>query len=228
MPLALSQSIAYSQSGVPFNRNLAFSLPNLNANDLQYAIKTIGTADESLNLGSVAAIGWVTLHNLALQGSPPSAVLGAITQAGTPGTNNYSYLVVSKFNDASQSLSNTVATALGAATLTGVNYNILTWAAVTGALTYDVYRISSDGSPATLGKIATAATSPYHDIGGAGDGTTATEIDSQFTIVYGDLSADYPLSLRAGESAQFRWTAAAIHVKSNVIPTLLESWISPV
>lgn len=174
----------------------------------------VGATDIALDLNGIAAIGWCWFQNLLVPATPPKAA-PVITQGGTPAAISYTYLVVAIFPDGSKSVGLPVTTALGAATLNGTNYNILTWPAVAGASSYDVYRTASGGSPATIGKIQTGATSPFNDQGSAGDGSTVPpEIISNFPIGIGLISGTYPNWIWANEYYPVRWNGAAIHVKS--------------
>jgi hypothetical protein len=51
---------------------------------------------------------------------------------------------------------------------------VLTWTAVPGAYSYDIYRTTSPTTPSTTGKIANViGVTTYTDVGAAGDSTTA-------------------------------------------------------
>lgn len=73
-------------------------------------------------------------------------------------------------------------TAVGAATLNASNYNDYSWAAVTGATSYDVYLTTSGGTPATLGKIANVTTNAYRHEGANGDAGTAPANNTTGTV----------------------------------------------
>lgn len=174
----------------------------------------VGTSDEALDLADLPDIGWCHFENLAAAGAP-ATVDPVITQAGTPGTTHDEYVLVFHYSDGSLSVSNAELTTLANATLDGTNYNILTWTNPSGVTSVDVYRILAAGSPSTLGKISTGATSPYHDTGGAGDGSaTPVAIPSLYEIQIGHTSGTYVSQLFAGESEVVRWNQSAIHVKS--------------
>ena len=92
-------------------------------------------------------------------------------------------------------------TALGVATLTNNRNNLATWVAVTGSVSYDVYRTTSGGNPATLGKIGNVTTLSFTDTGATGDGTTApvalpsdavgANIDGQMATTYTNSFGDH-------------------------------------
>lgn len=183
----------------------------------QFAIKNrinVGTSDEALDLADLPDIGWCLFENIAEAGAP-DAVDPVITQAGTPGTTHDTYVLVFHYSDGSLSTSIEVQTVLANATLDGTNYNILTWTNPSGVSSVDVYRTEAAGSPSTLGKISTGATSPYHDIGGAGDGNPVPDqISSLYEIEIGHTSGTYTLHIFAGQFQLVQWNQAAIHVKS--------------
>jgi hypothetical protein len=112
------------------------------------------------------------LETLAL--TTPGSPL--VSPQGTPGTTSVGYAIVAKNNSGSSDASQTTTVTTAAATLTGVNFNRLTWQAVPGESTgYDVYRTSAAGTPSTIGKIGSVATgiTTFDDTGLAGDGATA-------------------------------------------------------
>lgn len=105
-----------------------------------------------------------------------------VSVQGTPGTKTITYKIVAR-NATGVSVASagtTVTTA--AATLNSTNYNQLTWQAVPGATSYDVYRTATDGtSPTTTGKIANTASTTYNDQGAAGDSATAPTVNTSGT-----------------------------------------------
>jgi len=179
----------------------------------------VGLTDAALGLAALGSLGWLAFHNLATSAVPPNAAI-VITQGGTPGTTIDQYVVVAHFADGSLSASPAISTATAPATLNGTNYNIITWAAVTGATSYDVYRTSAGGTPSTTGKIATGVTSPYNDQGAAGDSSSVpVGVVSQFPIQVGSDGTVYPNQVLAGETIVVRWNGAAVHRKAITIPT---------
>jgi hypothetical protein len=107
-------------------------------------------------------------HNLVLYGGKcfgdaPAAPV--ITNGGTPGSTTYGYKIVVHYSTGgTTALSAEGTTVTGNATLSGTNYNIITWSAVTGAASYKVYRTTGG---ATQGLIATitAGTETTNDTG---------------------------------------------------------------
>jgi len=215
----LAISASFSQQKTGSNQTPTAANPKqLNVNQvgdkvIKDTITVLGT-DISLDLGSIVNVGWCWFQNLLNSGPPPSPVMGGIGQGGTPGSTVYTYVVVANFPDGSKSVSAATQTVTGAAVLNATNYNILSWPSV-GATTYDIYRTSSGGTPATLGKIASTAGLTYNDQGAAGDGAAIPAvINSNFPIGIGIVSGTYPTKVEAGDYWPVKWNAAAIHVKA--------------
>lgn len=118
------------------------------------------------------------LETLAL--TTPGSPLVSIQ--GTPGTKVISYKIVAKNNSGTSDASQAKTITTGASTLSGTNFNRLTWQAVPGETDgYDVYRTATDGvSPITTGLIASVATgiTTYDDVGAAGDGAVAPTVNT--------------------------------------------------
>jgi len=127
--------------------------------------------------GSPTITGGLATVQLATPSAP------VITQGGTPASTHYTYAVVAKDANGGGSIaSSTTQTTTGAATLNGTNYNIITWSAITGAASYDVYRTASSGTPSTTGLLANTAALTYNDQGAAGNSNATPTINSSGTI----------------------------------------------
>lgn len=109
----------------------------------------------------------VLLEKAAL--ASPSAPV--ISNLGTPGLVAYSYKVVAINATGTTDASAAGSTATGATTLTGVNFNRITWTAVAQATGYWIFRTVGG---ATQGRIATVgAVTTWDDTGLTGDASTA-------------------------------------------------------
>jgi|SRR3990170_1667201 len=146
------------------------------AKDLGLARNAAGIVEvNSGTAGKWAGIksGLVALQSLAVPAAPtvtPTCV-AACTQTWT-------YGIVAKLADGTTTeIGATGSTALQAATLDASNFNVITWAAVTGATSYDVRRTVSGGTPATLGIIGSPTVATFTDDGDAGDGTASPTSD---------------------------------------------------
>jgi len=93
-----------------------------------------------------------------------------VTTSGTAGTTNYFYkAVVHSVNGTVTSAEGTIAT--GNATLTGTNYNIVSFTLPAGGVTWDLYRGSTTGSENLLVASGLTGTS-FNDNGGATSSAT--------------------------------------------------------
>jgi hypothetical protein len=80
-----------------------------------------------------------------------------VTAQGSGGSTTYGYRVTARAFESGggETTATTEVTVSSAATLTGSNFNRITWTGVVGASDYRIYRTRSDGSPTTLGLIGT-------------------------------------------------------------------------
>jgi hypothetical protein len=92
---------------------------------------------------------------------------------GQGGSTNWAYKVVAVLGSTSSEASSPTAISNGNATLSSSNYNQITWSAVTGAASYDIYRTTAGGTPSSTGKIANVTALALNDTGRAGDATIA-------------------------------------------------------
>jgi hypothetical protein len=126
-------------------------------------------------------------NNLNLAGLAMRSLSGptvTVTPTGGSAT-SYTYAVVARMGPTLKSAAASGSTAAGAATLTSSAYNTVTWTAVTGATSYDVYRTVGGTNQ---GKIATATTAlSVTDNGISADGSTAPVIASVGSITLGTL-----------------------------------------
>jgi hypothetical protein len=106
---------------------------------------------------------------LATPGAP------TVTPQGTGGAATWTYVVVAVNADGQRTQAGSAgSTAGGNATLGLTNFNRITWSAVTNAVSYDIYRTVSGGTPATLGLIAAEVVgTQLDDTGLVGDASTA-------------------------------------------------------
>lgn len=98
----------------------------------------------------------------------------AVTNFGTPGATTYTYHVTA-YNSAGETIESTVVTTTGNATLSGSNFNRITWDKVWGATGYKIYN--------GLGNILSSATLNLHfdDVGGV---TTDSSLPIKNTTGY--------------------------------------------
>lgn len=122
-------------------------------------------------------------------GTPATPV---ITTAGTAGVVTWTYKVSALNGSGETPVSAAGSTALGNATLSATNYNIITWGTVPGATGYKIYRTVAGTSPASIGFIGVALGSSisFNDTGYAGDTSTPNTTDTS-----GQMSGDVRLSI---------------------------------
>ncbi len=105
-----------------------------------------------------------------------------VSPQGTPGTSAIGYAIVAKNITGSSDTSQVTTVTTAAATLSGTNFNRLTWQAVPGeGAGYDIYRVTTNGvSPITTGKIGSVATGvlTFDDTGLAGSGAAAPTVNT--------------------------------------------------
>ncbi len=127
--------------------------------------------------------GGVAINGLLTPTAP------AITNFGTAGSTAYSYYVVAIDANGNKTLPSAVGTTTtGNTTLTAGNYNIVTWPAVQGAVSYDVLKGSTANSLALAVKTSiNASTLSYNDIGGATSGYIAPSRNATADLTAGGL-----------------------------------------
>lgn len=220
--IKLGLSLNFAKNGALIQRSLSGTVAVSGTKAIQN-VQNIGTSDETLALGDVATPGRLILNNLAAYVEVTTPAAPTVTPQGTGGAATWTYKIVAKQSDGSYSAASAAgSTAVGNATLTGVNFNRITWTAVAGATSYDIYRTAHGTSPSTDGKIGTAISPTFDDTGLAGDLGTAPATGVDNVILLGADGSSYPNKLKGGEFSVVRWNGAAIHAKANTIAADLE------
>lgn len=111
--------------------------------------------------------GYYPKPELSRPGTP------TVTPQGTAGSTSWSYAVYARTGREACSDVSFAGLALGNATLSGSNFNRITWSSITGATSYVVFRVSAGGSPSTTGIIGTTTSTTFDDTGLSADGTAA-------------------------------------------------------
>lgn len=173
------------------------------------------------NQDSISQItGSITMRSLATPGAP------TVDHTGVAGATTWSYRIVAKLPDGTVTVGGaTGSTTSGNATLDTNNFNTLSWTAVPGASSYDVYRTVAGFSPTSLGKITTVAVTSYNDQGAAGDSAAVPSTNTTGRLSWladntsdiGDASASRPRDVNAGRdvNAASAITAATAVVSGN-------------
>jgi len=142
---------------------------------------TAGGAGGGPAPGTNAFIGGITVSSLAVPGTP------TIAPQGTAGTTTYSYRITARSLVGETLASPAGTTTTGNATLSATNFNRITWASVSGAVDYRIYRTASGGSPATTGLIGTTVSLTFNDTGLAASGAVPT-VDNSGHVGIGTTS----------------------------------------
>lgn len=117
---------------------------------VQTANNTLDDGKSNMGLGITPSYG---LHQLGGQAriqqlENPSAP--TVTVTGAAGTTSYSYYIVATDRNGNKTLPSAVTTiTTGNATLSGSNYNTISWTAVPGAVSYDILKADTGHSIAT-------------------------------------------------------------------------------
>lgn len=153
--------------------------------DNRLHVKAIGGVDQTLAyLSDITTVttpdiheGGVKITGLATPGTP------TVTPQGAPGTTAWGYKMtaVGVNGETVASLEGTTTT--GNAVLSATNFNRVSWAAVAGAVSYNVYRTTAGGTPNTLGKVGNTTATTFDDIGLAASGAVPTEDTSDIVWV---------------------------------------------
>lgn len=228
--LSLQITAAYSKNGVSFTKTYN-PLVTISGNYPIANVQNIGTSDETLALGDITTPGYIVLKNQASAVNLTTQAAPSVTNQGTAGTTTDTYKIVAKqTNGAYSAASAATTTTTAAATLTGANFNRLTWVAQSGAdAGYDIYRTAAAGTPSTTGKIGSvgAGVVTFDDTGLAGDGGTAPATGIDNVVLLGSNGTSYPAQLKGGEVSMLRWNGSAIHAKGNTAACDLEYMLLP-
>lgn len=111
---------------------------------------------------------------------PPSSV--SVSTVGAGDTTSYTYIVVARASSGTSQGSSAVTITTANATLTSSNFNVITWSSVASAVSYDVYRTASGGTPSSTGKIGNTTSLFLNDTGLAGDSTSPPITNSSGTV----------------------------------------------
>jgi len=96
----------------------------------------------------------------------PAPAAPTVTPIGVTGTTSYRYAVVAEQGSKRTLISPSTSISNGNAVLNPFNYNVISWAAVSGATSYDVLRVSGSG-PYTYNLIGSTSSTALLDTGQA-------------------------------------------------------------
>ena len=156
--------------------------------------------------GTLVVSGGVIVNALPTPAAP------AVTVIGVAGTTTWAYAITALSLQGETLASVTTTITTGNATLSSANYNAVSWAAVVGAATYNVYRVTAGGAPASTGKIGstTAPTTTFPDTGLAAAGTLPVAGAS------GLVTLNQGLTVAAGAVAYLSGVAATFQSGSTL------------
>jgi hypothetical protein len=166
------------------NSTTAFQIQNAAGSTTLLAANT-STTQISVT-GQLAVTGGISTVGLTVPSAP------TVANIGTSGSTHYTYAVSAlNANGGSTLDSATTQTTGGNATLSGTNYNQITWTGVTGASSYNIYRTASSGTPSTtglIGNVSATSTLSFNDTGIAGGAAVPTvdnsgQLDATGTVL---------------------------------------------
>jgi len=149
----------------------------------------LNIAQKDIILSRSAAASLALTGSITEIGSHISSVLATPAQPVVTPTlgsaSTWGYRIVARDGLGASIASTEGTTSTGAATLDGTHFNTITWTAVAGAVSYDIYRTTTATSPTTKGKLGNVladATLSFVDNAVAGDGRTAPTINTSGVI----------------------------------------------
>lgn len=124
-------------------------------------------------IGASSATASLTLQGGIVNSQLPVPTLSStVTNVGTAGTTTYRYQITALDGTGETTGSTIQQTTTGNATLSGTNYNTITWTAVPGAVQYNIYRCTGTGcTPAKLATVAGNVTTYNDQAAGSPSGT---------------------------------------------------------
>jgi hypothetical protein len=163
-------------------------------------------------LGSVALM--LARNGLAAPAAP------VISIGGTGGAVTWTYKVSALSGTGETAVGAAGSTAVGNATLSATNYNIVTWAQVPGATGYKVYRTAVGTSPTTTGYIGTTLLTSINDTGLAGDGAVPN-VTNTSGQVFGDIRLSIQADLNGKPSGQIITSASMAALQVPMAATVM-------
>lgn len=143
-----------------------------------------------------------------------------VSVQGTPATAEIHYAIVARNATGTSKASAEGITLVGSASLTGTDFNELTWTPVPGAASYDIYRTQTEGLPSSTGLIANTSDTTLQDIGLPGDNAAVPTINT--SGVESPFWNDEDLTISLVKGAKDLWKAI-IDLHQNHFTTIDES-----
>lgn len=158
-------------------------------------------------------------ETIAAAGNPAAP---SVANVGTTGATTYTYKIVGRTTSGSVSAaSSATSTTTGNATLTGSNYNSITWTEIVGYDFYDIYRTAGGATQGKIGSLTVGSftTFAFNDVGSAGDGLTAPTINTTGNL----LMSAYGTGLHTGTQTY----TLGVDASGNVIESTALSGFVP-
>lgn len=178
-------------------------------------------ADETA-LGQTASGTTFCDVQLTALATPANTVVAQISGAAA-GSTSYTYVVADAGNAGTFAPATGVALTTGAATITAVNANLITWSGI-GGHTYNIYRSASSGTPSSTGLIGTVTLSSnsvgsFTDTGIAATGNVPTANTTGALKPAGPLFTNQVV-MKGGNVQTVSTTAAATLTAANILNEL--------
>ena len=198
-----SNAVAFQNAAAKFTNVTASSLI-LSTNNIGIGYYGAGSSLE-VNNGTTGIIAPVRAGSInAIMLVNPAAP--SVTTVGTTGSTTWKYAITALGAGPSVAKPTTAVSATttitnGNATLDTNNYNVITFSSVTGAVSYNIYRIAAGSSPSSIGLIGNTTSLTYSDQGAAGDSSTPPTVNTTGRLTAaGDLSCKHILGTSAAAS----------------------------
>jgi hypothetical protein len=148
------------------------------ANQVNSVGDLINRGQNGLAIGTTSATSTLSVQGSYVSSSLSAPTAPTVTTVGAAGATSYTYAVSAYDGFGETLISTTTTTTTGNATLTGSNYNRISWSRISGAVSYNIYRTASGGTPSSTGLIGTVnsseSTMQLNDTGLTASGSTPT------------------------------------------------------
>lgn len=191
--------------------------------------KDVASGYAGLNAGAKGNPAEFAYAAQGTQLSTPSAP--SVSPQGITGATNYSYKITAKdqWGNSTTPLSTTVASSAGStssgnASLTGSNFNQITWTSVAGAVSYDVWRTVGGATQGWLGNVLASSPLSFNDTGLAATAWNVPTVNTTGGIASAPISTagidgffsagllPYPLNTQAASTLPTTPTYYVFHI----------------
>lgn len=155
--------------------------PKTNSQTATYSFSDTGIAADGSTAPAANTTGRFSLIDLVgdlsvIQLATPA--LPVVTVVGVAGSTTCTYKVVAKTTNGVSAASAGGSTTTANATQTTANYNTITWDAVPGAISYDIYRTAGGAAQGKIANVLASATLSLNDTALAGDSAAAPTLNT--------------------------------------------------